>query len=424
LKKIFIRYIIVTLLSYAVLGSAYILLENNKIINIKNTIGATRYDQNKYHIPQINYFLIHKIDLLNYSSSTATTPGQHLFYSLILKLFNIKHISDSTLSIRFIHLFLNLLVIFLVGLLFYNISANNHSQLYLLPLVCSPYFIDGSLYITTDNITIGIIAVTLFFLLLSDTNKSRLYFANISNMLAVFWRQNTIWLQLPILIENCKRAYRSGNYRTLLSHILPLSLFLFFIISWGGLTPKEFQQFHEKGFNFAAIIYIISLSAILGGFYLIDILDQIKEIPSFLKKRIILRSSIIGLLLGIIIPSSINHESGRWGGYLWSLSSYLPIIYDRSFFFILLTILGSIILAHFFHLLNNKKHSLIFIAFISWLFSCSGNFVVFQRYFEPTLILFFSIFTLLLISKDKKNVYSPVLLGSLLFSTYLLKSFL
>ena len=128
MKTNFTKYIIIIALLYGIFGSIYILLENQDILNVKKTAGATFHDQNDFHIPQINYFLKHKFSLTNFPSSTATTPGQHLFYAAILKLLNVKHITKYNLTIRFIHLFFNLLVIFWVGLLFYDLE--DHPRLH------------------------------------------------------------------------------------------------------------------------------------------------------------------------------------------------------------------------------------------------------------------------------------------------------
>lgn len=416
--KSFLKFIFVIMFIYLLGGFLYVIIEKNNTASI-SPIGATLHDQNTYHIPQINYFLNKGINLYDYQSFTATTPGQHLFYSFILKIFNTRNVNGDFIPLRLMHLIFNLILIFVIGLLLYSIS-NIKALMYLLPLISTPYFINGALYITTDNGALGFIALSLFFLLRSDEKASNITFANIFNMFSILWRQNTIWLQLPIALKSLKNTFRYRKFSFLLSHIFPLIAFVFFIVSWGGLTPKEFHSIHSKSLNFSSIIYSISLSSVIGVFYFKGWFNEIRLLESGKNKQIIFTGIVIGLLINIIIPSETNYESGRWGGYLWTISSYFPSFFERSLLFLPLTILGSILLTYIFVLLYSKNYIFIIIIFLSWILSTVGNFVVFHRYFEPTIILFFSIFTLLLNPNLNEISYGPLVLTITLLLIFIL----
>lgn len=403
--------IFLILFAYSLLCITYILLEVNIKISVSNPIGATLYDQNTYHIPQINYFLRNGIDFTSYNSFTATTPGQHLIYTCLLSLLSIKQVDGNTIELRLLHLIFNLVTIFLIWLLLYTITRKHESIIYSLPLICSPYFINGALYITTDNVAIGITVAVLIFIISQNYNFKNILYANIFNTVSILWRQNTIWLQGPIFIKNIKTILNTKKYSSLIPHLLPVGLLILFIISWGGLTPREFQLINSKALNFSSIIYSISLFVILSIFYLYDLYFLIKKIEKQLIIRITIIGIIIGISIGIFIPSEMNHQAGRWGGYLWSISSYLPSIYERSIFFIFLTILGSVLLSYIFYLLWISNEVLIIVAFLSWLISNVGSFIVFHRYYEPMLILFISIFILKLNKNTKYHLAGPAILA-------------
>lgn len=413
------RFIFIIILFYAFSGVIYIFLDTKDKISISNPIGATLYDQDHYHIPQINYFLQNQINLLSYKSFTATSPGQHLIYAGILSLFNIKKVDSDTIELRLLHFFINILVIFSIWFLFYSIYPSYLATIYILPLIFSPYFINGALYVTTDNIAIGLIAATLLFIFKPKYETKNILFANLLNTFSLFFRQNTVWLQIPISIQNISVILKTKKYCGLLTHILPFGLMILFLITWCGLTPKEFQHINSKSLNFSSIIYSISLFAILSSFYFFDFRDFIKSIDKQIVKKLIFYGVIVGLSLSILIPSNMSHEKGRWGGYLWGLSAHLPYIFERSFMFISLTIFGSVILSFIFYILYNRNGYLIMISFLAWLISTIGSFIVFHRYFEPILILFISIFSLFLRPKNKRFSYGPVILAVTMFLMFL-----
>lgn len=423
-NKVSFMPIISVLFSYAFLSVVYIFLETSGIISISNTVGATLYDQNTYHIPQINYFLNNDVNLYSYQSFTATTPGQHLIYSIILKQFNIKTVDGNFIQLRLLHLSFNLVAIFFIWYLFYSINKENLSTIYLLPVICSPYFINGTLYVTTDNIAIGLIAVTLVFTINKKIVIKNLLIANIFNSVSIFWRQNTIWLQIPILIKNLIFISRTKKYFSILLHFLPIGLLIYFLISWGGITPKEFQYINAQSINFSSIVYSISLYALISLFYSQEFYFVTRKINYRIIIKILIIGFIIGMFLGFLVPSEANKIAGRWGGYLWTISKYLPNFFERSVLFVSLTVLGSTHFIFMSYILIKKKEYLLLISFLSWLISTIGSFIVFHRYFEPILILFISIFILTIKSNDNIPPFGPIILAIFMLIIFFVSLFL
>ena len=423
-SNISFKPIIIVLFSYAFLSVLYIFLETSGIISISNPVGATLYDQNIYHIPQINYFLNNDVNLNSYQSFTATTPGQHLIYSIILKQFNIKTVDGNFIQLRLLHLLFNLAAIFFIWYLFYSVNKENLSTIYLLPVICSPYFINGALYITTDNLAIGLTAATLMFTINKKIVIKNLLIANIFNSVSIFWRQNTIWLQIPIFIKNLIFVSRTRKYYSLLIHLLPIGLLIYFLIIWGGLTPKEFQYINAKRINFSSIVYSISLYALINLFYSYEFYFVIRKINYKVIIKVFIIGVTIGILLGSLIPSEANKVAGRWGGYLWTISKYLPNFFERSVLFVSLTVLGSTHFIFMSYILIKKKEYLLLISFLAWLISTIGSFIVFHRYFEPILILFTSIFILTIKSNDNIPPFGPTILAIFMLIIFFVSLFL
>lgn len=412
--KKFLILLFLTVSIYGVLSFSYIYLEAKEIIKVSNPIGATLHDQNTFHLPQINYFKNEYFNLFNYKSTTATTPGQHFFYAVILKILNYNGISDNYFKLRIIHSIFNIFIIIIFAILFRSFSKKLNTIYYLFPIIFSPYFINGALYITTDNGALGFIALSMFFLFKSEINHTNICYANIANTLSILWRQNTIWLQLPLFVSSIKSLLKRKKYYYFFSHLIPLIALTYFVINWGGLTPKEFQKVHSKGLNFSSVIYCLALSSIFSIFYLNNFIDNIKLIPVKWKRKLAFFGILLGSIIGILIPSQMNYNSGRWGGYLWTASTYFPNIYNRSVLLIFMTIIGSIILVYIFYLLYKKDKLLSIVLFLSWILSTTSNFFVFHRYFEPTLLLFFSLFSLQLRIDPNKIPTGVIILSILL----------
>jgi hypothetical protein len=98
--------------------------------------------------------------------------------------------------------------------------------------------------------------------------------------------------------------------------------------------------------------------------------------------------------LAVIAPSSYDVESGRWGGWLWEVVRRTPTVFNRSVVLVSLAIAGVVTLATQWHRAQDRSRTrecgLILVALLSWLGAQSANFQVWQRYFEPAILILLS----------------------------------
>ena len=380
--------------------------------------GNRLYDSDhlRFHLPSILQ-IRNKFPNLNLSTDTlsAISPGYYYFLAFISLI-----IGDNELNLRLT----NCLVSFLVIACLYNYSRKKLpikiSCLLILPLLTSNFFLKSSWWIFTDNAALLFIALTIIEVLSSNTTVKQGIKIGFLSGFTVFIRQMNTWLFLPLICRFLliiKKNTYIENLVVFIFSLLPIFVIGLLYLSWGGLVPPVWREASIK-VSFAPLAYLLSVFGVLGVFYLFLFIK--KELFNSSLKLLPL-SIFIGLIVSLISPTSYNPEQGRWGGYLWEVIKYLPVLHDRSIFLMITAPLGVYTVSIFALKIRENGENQDFLLWLclvtSWSISFIINRQIFHRYYEPVILIFLIIVCVKILgdieNKNHKGVYLSLIVLTL-----------
>jgi hypothetical protein len=158
------------------------------------------------------------------------------------------------------------------------------------------------------------------------------------------------------------------------------------------LVPSQWRDKSQlSSVSSAAYAYILALVALFAPFYFPRALTA-TVFRKYASNYVIWCGAIVGILVSVISPTSHDHSSGRWGGYLWAAVEHLPIVLDRSVVFVVLAPIGGMLLAALIQEMLRSttawQTALWSIGLVAWASAFVINRQIFQRYYEPTLLIF------------------------------------
>ena len=312
-----------------------------------------------------------------------------------------------------------LLLSSIIPLFFYKtlkkkfINSENKNILFAISLLIflSPYFRSSAVWATSDNLALLFVTISLYFFISSFSKlkkKSYYYFISILFLIiASYIRQNYSLLFIFYIIKSFEILER----KTII-YIILISL----LLSFPALLYVK--KIYELGSNLSIIRpdylsnSIIYLSII--SFYLLPFFWSEKNKNKYKnlilnRKKILLFFSLIVIL--IFFYSDIE-RSDLGGGAILKLSK----IIEFNFLFLISAILGVLLINYYYENLSGLLT--IILLFLSYPFS-----TLYQKYFDPTLILFFLILSGSKILQDnlEKNQFNIKVLyfyfGAFLFTT-------
>ncbi len=315
---------------------------------------AQSYDQNHHHlvvIRQATASLTGATDstpiwtlLRDYPS--ATSPGYHLF----LAGFDAIGLGN-VVTLRLISSLFGLGLLITVWSILRRRIDDWTALCFVAPLLCSPYFLSGSIWLTTDVPAIGFVTLALGSLLFVEPSSAQRMRSGIFSALAILVRQPTVWLIAPIflsgLIGRQRRMWdRSRNEWLcfLCSIALPLIVLGWLIALWGGIMPPAYRTLHNAGANLAMPAFALSLLALWGLPWTIAS-GALSIFRSASEMRWMILGAVLGILCATLTPTTFDQSAGRWAGPLWGVVALAPSIGQRSVIFLILAPIGGIFLA-------------------------------------------------------------------------------
>jgi hypothetical protein len=340
--------------------------------------GETHYswDEANYYVPAVAQMRAHwpALDLTR-DSLSATSPGYPYFLT------GLSFLSGQSLvSLRLVNLAVSLSLLVLLWATWDKAVDGWMRLAAIAPLAFSNFYVKSSSNVVTDNATLLAVSTSLVLGLATSRNSS-LRWSCATAATAVFLRQNTIWLMVPLLL----RVIVTRRYTGLAFLLLPAMVLGVLLAAWSGLVPPAWRTRHSGEIVFCALTYHLAIIALFAPFYYTAIR------PNW---RVAIRSpwavagAIAGLLLALADPTTPSYESGRWGGYLWELAARLPQAGGRSLLFLVLAPAGGCMLGLLTRELwqrAGREHTTIwFGAQLGFLVVGLANRQVYHRYFEPT----------------------------------------
>ena len=382
------------------LFKSYLLGENSSGGAKIDSIATLQYVENfKYGFSNgLNYFI---------STQQIHSP---IFYFLKAKFLLISN--EEIFSLTY------LLLSSLIPLFFYKtlkkkfISSENKNILFAISLLIflSPYFRSSAVWATNDNLALLFVTISLYFFISSFSKlkkKSYYYFISILFLIiASYIRQNYSLLFIFYIIKSFEILERKTIiYIILISLLLSLPALLYV------------KKIYELGSNLSIIRpdylsnSIIYLSII--SFYLLPFFWSEKNKNKY--KNLILNRKKILLFFSLIVISIFFYSDierfGLGGGAILKLSKVIGF----NFLFLISAILGILLINYYYENLSGLLT--IILLFLSYPIS-----ILYQKYFDPTLILFFLILSGSKILQDnlEKNQFNIKVLyfyfGAFLFT--------
>ncbi|MBK9990040.1 MAG: hypothetical protein IPP19_04695 [Verrucomicrobia bacterium] len=343
-------------------------------------------DESSYHLPAVRQIAAHwpALDVRS-DSLSATAPGYHYTLATVSLV-----TGTGTRTLRLINWSVSALVLVVLYLHLRKSLPPTDAYLPLLPLLFSNFFIKSASWLVTDNAALLLVTLALLSQLRPTTPPA--WLGSLTNATAVFVRQTSIWLVvLPAteFIASPNANHSRTVLRTLAIAIAPVGVLLFLISQWHGFVPPVWRD-TAIHFSTAGPLYLL---AVFGLFTLPYFTPGLwKPELSTKPKATSLAIAILGtIILWLATPSTSNYAQGRWGGYLWNLADHLPAVQQRSLLFLVLAIIGAWAIHKIWSSLHTKnlhrESSLFFLTIIAWGSTFLVNRQVFQRYFEPTILV-------------------------------------
>jgi hypothetical protein len=343
------------------------------------------WDEQEFHLPTVRRVAEHWPSL-NFRDDelTAIAPGYYWFLAGVSKI-----VGSSARALRLVNILVSLtglMVLFawLVG----RVGAADAAFL-IAPLATSNIYIKSSSWVVTDNAAL-VLAVIALLHVLHSAQRSNAIAAGIYAALATFSRQLYAWLAFPMLyrallsVRDRDKAMLAWTAASCGIVIVVVSLYL----TWGGLVSPRWQKFYSP-LSIVPLGYILSLIALFGVFYF-----PLEASP--FRVRPLWFPSIIALLcaefVAVIAPTAYDKAAGRWGGHLWEVAKILPAPFGRSIVFIVLAPIGMIFVMGFFRCIKESRSpeqaQIWLVALIGWSFVYIFDHQVFERYYEPMILVF------------------------------------
>jgi len=374
------------------------------------------FDEVNYHRPIIATMAAEfpAVDVVNYNA--AMSPGYHVAMASVL------HFSGSWAAVRGANLAIGVLLVALAGCVAWRLSHASSAALTTLTLAASSYVLSGSVWLTTDNFGLLLAMASLSALLVGRATVSRSLASGVTGALSALVRQIHVWTAVPIAASTLwsppvqtglppsrkasanrgrlgvgdRPGHASAGDRTtarllesLAPAALPIAAVGSLVLLWGGLLPPRFVG-HHGGWNIAAIVFGFGLIGVYGWPWL---LLAWSDAPRALTGRSGAMVFLV-LALALMVPSSYEVEAGRWGGWLWEAVRRTPTVLNRSVLLTVFAVVGALTLATLAHgaLDRGRKREmgLLVVALVAWMATQSANFQVWQRYFEPAILIFLS----------------------------------
>jgi hypothetical protein len=223
--------------------------------------------------------------------------------------------------------------------------------------------------------------------------------------LAAFVRQIHIWTAAPIAVSalwpvdsresrhtphppdvSTRIGFGAVTLRLLAPALLPVVAISSLVLLWGGLLPPRFVG-HHGGWNVTTFVFGLALIGLYGAPWMLLMSGDVRRTLTSGIGAIALAAAAISASA----PSSYNVEAGRWGGWLWEVVRRFPVLFDRSVVLTLLAFAGAAVVGTLSRRAVDRGRSreacLLVVAMVAWLAAQSANFQVWQRYFEPAVLI-------------------------------------
>lgn len=259
-------------------------------------------------------------------------------------------------------------------------------------LAASPYVLGNSIWLMTDNLALALIACSVGLAAFGVPTARSTLGQGVAAACAVATRQISVWLVAPIAVGWLVRARRTPRSLVALAGAiaLPCATLLAFVLLWKGLVPPQFRAFHTGGgLQLGTVGYALTIVGAYGALIALAAEDGVRWLSQ--RPRVVALAAATGCALALLGPTNVSLEAGRNGGWVWRTADLLPVLLDRSLFIVLGSGLGTVVLLALVVDARAKARMgealVLLTAFLGYVAAHAANAQVFQRYFDPIVLL-------------------------------------
>jgi len=345
------------------------------------------YDEQNYHIPEVERIRSHwpRLDLCQ-DTFSAVSPGYPYFLATVSQV-----TGPSTAMLRTINLFVSVAIICVLYAWLRMYLGAVDSGLVLAPFAFSNFLVKSSGWVVTDNGALLAVLMALVGIFSPRQRIAASFWASIWAALAIFFRQLYAWLCLPLFLAAVMNPAASRRTKLVDAGFLliPVGVLLFLVVTWQGLVPpNHFRDEKLVGISATSVSYLLALAGFFGTVYLYSL--EGAKIVSIFNQSACRWAALFGCGISLISATNYAPGAGRWGGYLWNLSQYFPVCWDRSLLLTIAAAWGGAVLCRLVLLIfewNGLAGSVVWGSCLGgWALSFIPNKLAYQRYFEPLLL--------------------------------------
>ncbi len=359
-------------------------------------------DEAVAHLPAVRQFAaeLPAPDLSDYPS--ATSPGYHLLMSLPARAGLGVH------GLRVLGSLAGLALVLLAWRMAAACAGPAVALALALPLACSTYVLSGCAWLTTDVLSVLIASATVAVAAFMPP-RPRTFVALaalVASALAV--RQTNIALAGPVLAagilgsplgnsaSNAEQwrgdAPRSwGRLAMAVAALVPGALLLAALVrTWGGLTPPAFRSLHDRGLSPVAPAYGLAL---VGAWSVPLLLPMLPEVVRSVRRHApAVACVVLAAVAGALVPeSTLSVGDGRWGGAMWVAVGAFPSVAGRSSVLVAAAAVGALALSVLWiraaEIGRGRQASVVLVGLLAVFAVQAGNSQVWQRYFDPAVLV-------------------------------------
>lgn len=372
----------------AVAGLLAIVLALTLPAILTGQLDPKAYDHRFFHLPLVREWAASwpRVDLRDYNS--ATGPLYHWLMAGAAQIVGAGGGPETSVPLQTV----NSLFGWTVGAVVYAFARrrweSRRAFLTALPLVVSPYLLGNAIWMMTDNLSLTLVAAAIGSAAFGTTSAASRACQGANAALAVATRQINLWLLAP-MAASWWLGGRRRPLATILAMAAPVAVLAVFVALWKGLVPPRFRTQHASGLNPAAIGFALVLTAAYGA----ALLPLVSRAARTLLARpaTLLGIALLGAALAGLGPSFAGEEVGRNGGWVWRLVAAFPTVADRSPIILFGGAAGAQVLGLLFVEIepHGGKHAamVLLAAFAGFLVAHVANAQIFQRYYDPMVLL-------------------------------------
>lgn len=359
------------------------------VLSNGETLRGLSADMVDIYLPQINFFIAHPFNLFDYPGRSASLPGYSILLAWIARALGYSAISPGSTPMRVLHTGFGLVGCYVLLALLVRLPRRGgraadpwQCAALWVAVVPSYYFVQSSVYLSTDVAALTIYLVYLYLVIFRAEATVGIALAATA---LVFWRQSYApVLAAPFLAEPFALFDRLRSW-LVLSLVVPGLVLAVYVVKFHGLAPPQAEGLVLGGVHPATILHAFAFLGVTAPVFLLMLYERVAGAIRARGAALVFLgfAAAVGVLWAVA-PSYPDHDHGRWASIIWSLAAYGPMPGGHSVVVLGLAVIGGLFAAALAVIARDDREDRIVL--LGWASFVVGQILMplaFQRYIEP-----------------------------------------